>query len=453
MPKKRWVLQFAGLTLCAFAAAISAPAAPAAGTDTPFIVASWDNESGLPDSEVISVIQTRDGYLWLGTLHGLVRFDGNHFTLFDVMNTPGLPSDRIVYLFEDRQTNLWVSTESSGLTVIKDGIIKNFAGETVGTGRKVINAEEDASGNIWFYTPDGLLQYYDGKMSFHAGVPRASLGLLQKWEIKQNNFGPFPWDNRVVTAACEDRNGNLIVGTLGKGIFWHDTQGNWQNISTNQGLSSAFVLSLCVDREGDLWAGTDGRGLNRIKRKIFTEPAGLHPWAAQSVSADTNGGIWTAFNAAGLSRWEENHTVENFGIGLASNAWTVLVTRSSRVWAGTRDDGLFILETNGFQHAPAARVLGPQIYALFEDRAGQLWAGTQKGLANFNGANWKLFTKRDGLSENVVRAIAEDSRGNLWVGTESGGVNVIQRRKIHFLSRRHKRIARRRHLMPLRRQG
>ena len=75
---------------------------------------SWSTGAGLPQSSVISVIQTRDGYLWLGTLNGLVRFDGIRFTVFDEENTPGLNSDRIVYLFEDSHTNLWIGTDAGG---------------------------------------------------------------------------------------------------------------------------------------------------------------------------------------------------------------------------------------------------------------------------------------------------------------------------------------------------
>src|SRR5689334_22718554 len=101
MPKKSKTLRLVELSLCIFIAAFSAVAGTPAGSSPQFIVDSWGTEEGLPDSEVISVIQTRDGYLWLGTLHGLVRFDGIHFTPFNVMNTPGLPGDRIVYLFED----------------------------------------------------------------------------------------------------------------------------------------------------------------------------------------------------------------------------------------------------------------------------------------------------------------------------------------------------------------
>src|SRR5581483_2664330 len=102
-------------------------------------------ENGLPDNEVISVVQTHDGYLWIGTLHGLVRFDGNHFTIFNQANTPDLPGDRIVFLFEDSRTNLFVGTENAGLCKIKNGIVEKFPGDM-----DVMNADEDSAGNVCF---------------------------------------------------------------------------------------------------------------------------------------------------------------------------------------------------------------------------------------------------------------------------------------------------------------
>ena len=446
MAMKRWALQFAGLTLCACAAAFSARAATAAGTDSPFIVASWDNENGLPDSEVISVIQTHDGYLWLGTLHGLVRFDGSRFAIFNKQNTPGLNSDRIVFLFEDNETNLWVGTESSGLFVIKDGKIKSFDIGRAGQEVKLASVCGDSTGAIWFYTEDSLLvRYQNGNMetltlnfptppicrmiaaeksgalwiadisgmysirpenfdpravvlvesvsaerldfilaSQNGGIWRLINGRVQKWKSGRvdKDFGAYPWGNSVIKAACEDKDGNLIVGTLGAGIFWYEPDGTYHHIGVDEGLSSAYVLSLCVDREGDLWAGTDNGGLDRVKRKIFTELPGLHSWAAQSMSADNHGGIWTAFNARGVEYWTTNSS-QDFAVGQFSNAWTVLADSGQRVWAGTLGEGLFRLQENRFQSVPGTAFLGPQIYALFENRAGQLWAGTQKGLANF----------------------------------------------------------------------
>jgi ligand-binding sensor domain-containing protein/signal transduction histidine kinase len=402
---------------------ITIPARGQAGDSaSPFIVDSWSNEEGLPQSSVISIVQAHDGCLWLGTLNGLVRFDGIRFTVFNQMNTPGMPSDRIVFLFEDSRSNLWAGTESAGLLRVRNGVITSFA-DTAGNGRKATDASEDANGNLWFNTAQGLFRYRDNKMDFYPGILRQFFGPFQQWQNERKKFGPFPWGNAVVKAACNDRAGNIIVGTLGEGVFWSDTDGQWQNVSTNQGLSKEWVLSLCLDREGNLWVGTDGGGLNRIKRKTFIAPASLPLRSAQSLSPDADGGFWTAFNAVGFSHWNENNAVQNYAVGKFSGASAVLVTRQQQVWAGTPEEGLFLFDNDHFVPAPASAVLGAQIFALFEDNDGKLWAGTQKGLGRFDGRNWKLFTVADGLSEDAVRAIAQDATGTLWAGTWHRGLN------------------------------
>ena len=494
MLKHRWTFPFAWLWLGVFFAAVPAMGADSSGS--PFIVNSWDNEEGLPQSSIISIIQTRDGYLWLGTLNGLVRFDGNRFAIFDENNTPGLGSDRIVYLFEDSRTNLWIGTDAGSVAMVDNGKIQNLEIGRNGHAGRLTSAAEDSTGAVWLYTADAHLgRYQNGKMDvldFHITAPAISRmiaaeksgplwideyepggssglfsfrpanfypptlvidqsiraqrsdfilanqrggmwrlidGRVQKWNSTQpeKDLGAYPWTNAttIVTAACEDNDGNLIIGTLGEGVFWYEPDGNCRQISMAQGLSSDFVLSLCMDRGGNLWVGTDGDGLNRIKRKIFNTPPEPHTLAAQSVSEDDRGGLWTAFNAHGVSYLLTN-SVQDFGVSRNQSAWTVLVDHRQQVWAGTLDEGLFKFQTNHFVPAPGAEILGRQIFALLETRAGQLWAGTQSGLANFDGQNWKLFTMRDGLSGNIVRAIAEDADGNLWVGTENHGLNFFK---------------------------
>src|SRR6476660_7997484 len=92
----------------------------------PYIIAAWDAEDGLQGNSVIAMTQTRDGYLWLGTLYGLVRFDGIRFTVFDENNTPGLNSSRIVSLFEDSHGYLWIGTETAGVALAKDGSVTSL---------------------------------------------------------------------------------------------------------------------------------------------------------------------------------------------------------------------------------------------------------------------------------------------------------------------------------------
>ena len=492
MSKNRRTLQFAWLLLCVCCSIPPAVADTVDQSDSPFIVDSWSTEQGLPQSSVISVIQTKDGYLWLGTLNGLVRFDGIHFTVFDEENTPGLSSERIVCLFQDSHTNLWIGTDLGDVALVKDGKIQNFNLGRGGHEGRLVSACEDSTGAVWLYTADAHLGLYqNGKMavwnfnfkapavcrmavaeksgtlwigedwslfsfrpadfqppafpieqliqarkldyilaSQRGGTWRLINGQVQKWNSSrlERNSGPYPWGNATVTSACEDGNGDLIVGTLGAGIYWYEADGKCRHISKEQGLSSVFVLSLCMDREGNLWAGTDGDGLNRIKRKIFQTPGGLHPWDAQSLSEDASGGLWVAFGAFGASYWRTN-SVQDFHVGRYQNAWAVLTDHQQQTWIGTWDEGLFQFQTNQFQPAPGAAALGRRIFALFEDRREQLWVGTQNGLACWNGQDWKIYTTRDGLSENTVRAIAEDKKGNLWVGTENHGLNFFENGK------------------------
>ena len=441
MPIRRSLL-FVCLLLCSVFAAVSGTAATR--LDSPFIVDSWNDESGLPDNEAFSVLQSRDGYLWIGTQHGLVRFDGNRFAVFDEMNTPALKSDIIVFLYEDRATNLWIGTQSAGLAVIQNGVIKSFETEMPNAG-PVTSVREDSSG-ILFYSENGIARYQNGKINFFPNIYSPQLYLLTRhqlvpsrngavWQLwtgsvlrlgngSEKNFGPCPWGSSLVNAACEDEQGNLVVGTLGDGIFWLQPNGTWRHISHDDGLSSDLVLSLCFDDDGDLWVGTDGAGLDRLRRKTFNSPENFHPWAVQSVSENGSDGFWAAITSAGAALWQSNVT-KVFQIGQSGEAWNILVDHQQRVWVGTRPGGLFLLQTNHFAPALGARILGPDIFALFQGHDGRLWVGGDNGLGRWDGERWKLFSTKDGLSENAVCAIAQDASGDLWVGTENNGLNYF----------------------------
>src|SRR5476651_2176190 len=177
MPKNRWILRCAWLWLCVWASIFAACAETTNRSDAPFIVDSWSTKEGLPQSSVISVIQTRDGYLWLGTLNGLVRFDGTRFTIFNDHNTPGLNSDRIVYLFEDSRTNLWIGTDTADVALVQNGKIKNFDIGRSGHEGRLVSACEDSTGAVWLYTADDYLaRYQNGKMDvMNLNFPSAAI--------------------------------------------------------------------------------------------------------------------------------------------------------------------------------------------------------------------------------------------------------------------------------------
>ena len=435
-----------------------------APAESQFAVDVWSTADGLPQSSVIALTQTRDGYLWLGTLNGLVRFDGNSFTPFNLNNTPGLPGNGIVFLFEDRRTNLWVGTSSGGLCRIQNGVINSFQ---TGDGN-ILNACEDESGAVWFCEANGrLLCWRNGQMNlhpeftatfweqlfqraFHRVVPAQNnifwhLAVqsksVEQWQGDQlqKNYGAFPWFSAVVgfplneartalsidsvvTATGVDANGKLVVGTHGEGIFWMDGQGGWRHIINEDKRSSQnFVLSVCFDREGNLWVGTDGGGLYRVRKKYFETSENLPNGVAKSIAEDASGGLWVTYNARGLV-YAVTNSQQFFGIGRGSNAWSVLVDQRQNVWAGTSGEGLFRLNSGSFENVFTGEKIGPKICALFETRDGNIWAGGQNGLGCFDGQNWKFYSAADGLPPNAICALGEDSQSNLWIGTDGGGL-------------------------------
>jgi signal transduction histidine kinase/ligand-binding sensor domain-containing protein len=448
----------------------------------PFIVDVWGTGDGLPQSSVIALAQTHDGYLWLGTLNGLVRFDGKSFTRFNVNNTPGLPGNRIVFLFEDSRHILWAGTEAAGLCAVKNGVVQNFPG--TGAAGAIACAFEDGGGDVWFSARSGkFFLWKDGKLdlqpanvsiqvaqqlfyrSVHLLVPGKD-GItwqLQDGDVKklrggklEKDYGASPWQSSFIYAVRQmpegqtgvvidaniavtyvDAAGNLVVGIKNEGLFWFQPDGGCFHITKDDGLSHNFVLSLSLDREGNLWAGTDGGGLDRIRRKVFFPPAGLPGEVAQSIAPDAAGGLWVAFNSRGISHWLTN-SASNYSIGTYFNAWTVLVDRRQQVWAGTRGEGLFQFMDDNFQPVPAAeqikQKIGREIFVLFEDRAGKIWAGGENGLGGFDGTNWNFFTAVDGLPASAVRALAEDAQGNLWIGTERDGLFQMNAGKIASVS-------------------
>lgn len=461
----------------------------------------WTSDDGLPENAVIAMTQTHDGYLWLGTLNGLARFDGLQFSVFDEGNTPGLSSPRVVRLFEDSQGNLWIGTETAGVALVdKKGTVTSInIGAHTREGR-LLSVCEDSTGAVWLYTADGqLARARDGRLDrwgpdppsncralvaddsglvwvgmdsrltaygpFTSGVSvglpealtigREELGKLDlllaskrggywrlanhlvqkcKGEAVERQFA-YPWSTNVaVSVACEDREGNLIVGTLSEGVFVFDAAGQFTRLTKEQGLSDNYILSLCVDREGTLWIGTDGGGLIRAKPQVFEVLKGPGDSPAQSVCEDARGGLWLGFNGGGAAYWKEG-VLKSVPLpsGLPSYVKAILVDREQTVWAGTRG-GLFQFQQSAWVHVTLPLPQAPQrpeISTLYQDRAGRLWVGTQKGLARWDGQAWRSFTISDGLSVNAVQAIADDAAGDLWVGTEGGGLDVL--RDGHFV--------------------
>ncbi|HWC60036.1 MAG TPA: two-component regulator propeller domain-containing protein [Verrucomicrobiae bacterium] len=468
--------------MCGFFSVLAVASETKISPGSPFVTDVWETADKLPDDTVVSVIQSRDGYLWVGTLHGLARFDGLRFTSFDDKDLAG---SRILYLFEDSHTNLWVGTDNTGIWIFKrSGEITRLSFGAGMAGGQLASASEDDSGTIWLKLGNNLVaRYWNGKLEpvngqftfavaekngplwlaiegaliplitppgssamivqaeaqasvsdlkFLAagkteGLWRFVGGRVEKWKNnrRERDLGPYPWGDKLVMAACEDDHGNLIVGTYGDGVYWFDENGGYTHILSE--LTHAYILSLTFDNEGNLWIGTNGRGLNRIRRNPFSLLLTSQDKVVQSISADKHGGVWIGYNGNLVEHWNGSNSqvfklVTNPTEGEGTYAKSVFVDKDERVFAGIffqfQGPRLFQFETNRF--APENSISGANISAIHQDRAGRIWLGTQGGLVLFNGSDSKVFSIQDGLPSPDVHAIADDAEGNIWVGTSDG---------------------------------
>jgi len=492
MSKNPWRLAGLLAAACLGLGAGFGPGSPAPATaEQRFHVDALGTHDGLTAKEIVAIIQTHDGYLWLGTLNGLVRFDGLQFKVFDEHNTPGLPSGRIVFLFEDSKTNLWIGTETAGALLLQNNRITDLG---FGKGRRegrLQAACEDTTGAVWLCADDGeLARYRDGKLEsfgrpglghtliaeksglvmlgtaqIDPAAARSSMPLpttrvsgmshvdfllasrtggrwclgqdgvtsmVEKWsgDSLELNLGPYPWKDKGITAACEDADGNLIVGTRGAGVWWY---GPDKTATQIKGLSGDYVLALEVDNAGCLWVGLDPGGLNRVQRQLFRPLDAASNLTVHSVCEDAQGRLWFSSSSRGIEYWKDGalkKTDATFPMsGFDSRA--LLADRDQTLWAATFSAGLFRWSVDQFRPDTgyADKYLSRNIrsiYSLFQDRSGRLWVGTERGLACWDGHAWQMFATNNGLSANIVRALADDADGRLWIGTEGGGLDCLK---------------------------
>jgi ligand-binding sensor domain-containing protein len=432
-------------------------AAPAQALDprkalTQYIHGVWQTEQGLPQNAVEAICQTRDGYLWLGTQEGLVRFDGVRFKVFDRRNTPGLPHTWISALFEDRAGNLWIGGRGTGLSRYRAGRFTPFTTREGLPDDRVRALHEDRGGNLWIGTSGGgLIRFKDGRfeaLTTADGLPSDQVVTILEdrsgslWvgtfggglgRLKDGRFTSFTTraglSDDEVSSLLEDRDGSLWIGTFNGGLN-RLRDGSFTVFTTRDGLSSNLIWSLAEDRDGNLWVGTDNGGLNRFRDGAFaavTTRSGLSSDVVVSLLEDREGSLWIGTHAGGLNRLRDGkfltYTTRE---GLSSDAvLTVHEDSAGDVWIGTDGGGLNRLRDGRFTTLTTRDGLSSdQIAAVHRDRAGALWVGTLGGgLNRIRGGEITAFSARHGLSGEYVVSLYEDRQGSLWVGTDGGGLN------------------------------
>jgi len=201
-----------------------------------YYIKAWTIDDGLPQNSILSLIQTRDGYIWFGTELGLVRFNGVDFRVYNRWNLNELVKNRIVVLFEDKKSRLWVGTDGGGICSLQNGKWSLFRSESGLPNDYVRAIAEDEAGRIWIGTLQGLCVFNEVSLRFQAikGEPgqspvnqifndsRQNLWVAVDYGLKVKKKGESSFrrvTDQSVQILSEDQSGKIWMGNQ-SGLFF-----------------------------------------------------------------------------------------------------------------------------------------------------------------------------------------------------------------------------------------
>jgi signal transduction histidine kinase/ligand-binding sensor domain-containing protein/ActR/RegA family two-component response regulator len=391
-------------------AAIVLAARPAAALDprvglTQYHAVAWQIENGLPQNSVQAILQSRDGYLWLGTQAGLARFDGVRFTVFDRSTTPAFQRENVRALVEDLAGTIWIGTDS-GLLAYRRGTFARY-GAAEGLAAEQIRAlMVDSNGVLWVGTSAGVFRTRDGR-------PLAA--------------GPIDGTAALsVNRIDRSRAGTIWISTT-SGLY-QLADGRLARVGLGEGLPDEAVYDVHEDAAGTVWVAT-GLGLARLEHGRATPSAPRIDDAVHAIWEDREGCLWLGLERHGIARVRGGR-VEMLGKpdGLSGNFVTgFLEDRRHNLWAAMFDGGVVCLRQTPFSGFGTREGLATDdVQTILQARDGSVWLGTTGGgLSHLSGSRVTTLTARQGLGDDIVQALAEDAQGTIWVGTPRGLVKVV----------------------------
>ena len=415
---------------------------------TEMLSRNWTVANGLPGNTVFALAQTADGFLWLGTAYGPVRFDGDRFDLADMRRVPGLRSASALTLLATGGGELWIGSPLGDITrLVGDGLCPL----PLPRGRRgeVFTLTQDRAGQVWAGLGIGLCRYDPSGGSFSEVATQA--GPFKAVVEKQTQPGQR-WVHRLgevcllrdsnlavvrsqpagkedaVLAVAPRREGGLWVAVT-SGVGWMDESDRWRDFQAFPGGPVGWTAVLREDRRGDLWIGTPLRGLLCWKRggalrSLFESGEVPYRWV-RDVLEDRQGNLFLATDASGLARVSRRaFRLWNPEPGPAGEAINSVAPASAGgVWVATNGKGMFrFIPGRGFESLPDSGAAGIS-YPLvaLEDGRQHLWIGTHDaGLSCLETTRGKLVRAWPEPGWGQIRSLAQNGDEGVWVGSYAG---------------------------------
>jgi signal transduction histidine kinase/ligand-binding sensor domain-containing protein len=425
------------------------PASPTERTLPPgssFVCRTWRAEEGLPHNTVLTITQTRDGYLWIGTANGLARFDGAQFKHFGLAD--GLASLHVRVLLEDREGGLWIGTVN-GLSRYQNGQFTTWTTRDGLAGNMILALEEDHEGAIWVATNTGLSRWRRGAfeaMGEGAGIGDRYIAALAAdgdgvvW-VSVSGLGLLCWNegrfDTVTNFAAgvmhparmlRDRRGRVWAGMLG--LMLYREGDDWKGVETENSLPIVSITSLADGADGTMWVGTLDEGLFYLREGKFHrvgEEDGLSDTGILATFEDRERNVWVGTRAGGLSRLKARQVSvwRHIEGGAEIAPKSLAEAPDGSLWMASYGRGLYRIDPN--EQEPFVRRYLPKLPkiltsgAIWCARDGSLWWGSGNRLAEWK--DDKLITYYHAipaLSGDAITSLWEDFERGMWLGSRDG---------------------------------
>jgi ligand-binding sensor domain-containing protein/signal transduction histidine kinase len=443
------------LFACVFGVALSLNLASGSGfnlAETSDTIRIWHNEDGLPSDSVTAIVQTRDGFLWLGTSSGLAWFDGVKFTGINLKTSPADDPVYVTALCEDSDGHLWIGTQQNGLLEWAQGKLRRYAGQPGLLDDHVTCLAADNRGQVWVGSKSGL-SLWTGKnfQSFTSrdGLPDESVSGLNVarsgtvWittrtgmcRFLDGHIAPYVFQTESqgrspeYLGAYEDRQGNLWA--FGDTYLINLAEGKRFNYFRSSESASVRIWSLCEGRDGRIWIGTSGRGLfcfedNRFQPVVLGE--NRWPYDVRAICEDREGNLWLGTSGGGLVQLRPHSMhILQAREGLPNTSSSALAQDvNGRIYVGLRRGGLFVRESGRFDPVGGGDGFEMQnfVSSVQVARDGVVWAGTLgDGLYGMKDGREVHYTTANGLADDNVLAVCSDADAGIWASTGAGTIH------------------------------
>ncbi|MDA7887994.1 ATP-binding protein [Akkermansiaceae bacterium] len=394
---------------------------------------AWQTEDGLPDNSVSGVAQSPDGYLWVGTNGGAIRFNGKSFSTLPLRKLPNLPSQQVREMFMDRRGQLWLGMERGPVIRVGEDSFHPFHLSGSLFRKRTMSLTDDSEGRQWAayfgsvcYFEDGEIFTLDSSNGIPSG-PEATLACDTDGQVWLSNGGKL---GRLSTTGFElvrdFKDESLIISSARSAGIWLSTRSNLLHLDQNGEISTIATLpeelkinTIFEDHEGAIWLGSQLAGLLRVSSGKVEKIATSHH-SINSISGDQEGNVWAGTNGGGLNLIRKR-TVKFIKDSDGLPFTTIRSTtydRSGKLWAAGRSGQLAFRGPEGWQLSDNDGE-NHLVNCVAADLEKGVWIGTREhGVLKIASDNPTRFQTDQGLPSNHIRSLLPAQNGDLWIATD-----------------------------------